>query len=57
MNNNDVINLKPFFEKNNENEEEKEKNITEGNNNQYKEIYENAYLNLIFWWNFIIRRK
>ena len=33
---------------NNENEEEKEKNITEGNNNQYKEIYENAYLNLIF---------
>ena len=48
LNNNDVINLKPFFEKNNENEEEKEKNITEGNNNQYKEIYENAYLNLIF---------
>ena len=42
---NEVINLEPLF--NNE-VEENEKNISEENNNQYKDIYDSAYLNLIF---------
>ena len=43
--NNEVIDLKPLF--NNE-VEEKEKKVIEESNNQYKEIYDSAYLNLIF---------
>ena len=42
---NEVINLEPLF--NNE-VEENEKNISEESNNQYKDIYDSAYLNLIF---------
>ena len=43
--NNEVINLKRLFI----NEaEEKEKNYAEQTNDQYKEIYDSAYLNLIF---------
>ena len=42
---NEVINLEPLF--NNEVEENK-KNISEESNNQYKDIYDSAYLNLIF---------
>ena len=43
--NNEVINLKNLFIKE---AEEKEKNYAEQNNTQYKDIYDSAYLNLIF---------
>ena len=43
--NNEVVNLKPLF---NCEVEEKEKNMAEDNNCQYKDIYDSAYLNLIF---------
>ena len=48
--NTEVINLKPLFNNNNEVEEiEKENNNIKSNiNSQYKEIYDLAYLNLIF---------
>ena len=42
---NEVIDIKPLF---NKEEEEKEKNYVEDNNNQYKDISDSAYLNLIF---------
>ena len=43
--NNEVVNLKPLFTCE---VEEKEKNMAEDNNCQYKDIYDSAYLNLIF---------
>ena len=45
--NNEVINIKPLFNKEEE-EKEKEKDYVEENNNQYKDISDSAYLNLIF---------
>ena len=44
LNNTEVIDLKPLFK--NDDEEEKENNSEE--NTQYKDIYDSAYLNLIF---------